>query len=37
MATIVVANLLGLPFVPILRESLDMILEQKAFSIKVTL
>ena len=31
IATIAVAKLLGLPFVPIARESFDMILEQKTF------
>ena len=31
VATIAVAKLLGLPFVPIARESFDMILEQKTF------
>jgi putative molybdopterin biosynthesis protein len=31
IATIAVANLLGLPFVPIAKESFDMILEQKTF------
>ena len=31
VATIAVARLLGLPFIPIARESFDMILEQKTF------
>jgi len=31
VATIAVANLLGLPFLPIARESFDMILDQKTF------
>jgi putative molybdopterin biosynthesis protein len=31
VATIAVAKLLGLPFVPIAHESFDMILEQKTF------
>jgi putative molybdopterin biosynthesis protein len=31
VATIAVAKLLGLPFIPIARESFDMILEQRTF------
>jgi molybdate-binding protein len=31
IATIAVAKLLGLPFIPIAKESFDMILEQKTF------
>ncbi len=31
IATIAVAKLVGLPFIPIAKESFDMILEQKTF------